>query len=441
MLEAGQILNQRYRLRQKLGQNGGRQTWQAEDTFTLPRELVTVKLLAFAPQMQWDDLKLFEREANVLKHLNHLRIPKYLDHFSISDCVFWFCLVQTYIPGVSLKEQLIEGQRFSESEVRNIATSLLEILIYLHELSPAVLHRDIKPSNIIIGQDGNVHLVDFGAVQARAAIEGATFTVVGTYGYTPIEQFGGRAVPASDLYALGATLIHLSTGTAPADLPQRNMRIQFSEYLSLSPRLIEWLEILTNPNIEQRFQTARQALANLVDHQTRHKNTLILQKPRYSRIQLKKTCQELEVRIPSRGFRSSDSLLVILVLLLYGASIPFGIITFPLVILFWLVGLIPLAMLIVPAFGVVTLRLDRNQFILKWQLLGLRIRLLREVTTMIKDINLCTDILTQVNGNPLTKITIQFENHRHQFGGIIAPISDAEQKWLIQELRNWLKIT
>ena len=100
-------------------------------------------------------------------------------------------------------------------------------------------------------------------MQDRAASQGATFTVVGTYGYAPMEQFGGRSVPASDLYALGATLIHLVTGTAPADLPQKSLRIQFQEQVSLSKDFVSWLEGLTEPDIEQRFSTANQALATL----------------------------------------------------------------------------------------------------------------------------------------------------------------------------------
>ena len=440
MLEAGQILNQRYRLKQKLGQNGGRQTWQAEDIVTFPHELVTVKLLAFAPQMQWDDLKLFEREVTVLKHLNHPRIPKHLDHFSISDCVLWFCLVQTYIPGISLKERLVDGQRFSESEVWGIATSLLEILIYLHELSPAVLHRDIKPSNIIIEQDGKVHLVDFGAVQARAAMEGATFTIVGTYGYTPMEQFGGRAVPASDLYALGATLIHLLTGTPPADLPQRNMRIQFSEPLSLSSNLIQWIEILTNPNVEERFQTARQALESLNHPKLIQKGSLIQEKPHGSRIRLKKSLRQLEIKLPRRGMRVGNSLLIILILILYGATIPFGILFLPFAVLFWLVGLILLGLLIFPAFGEIYLYFDRGYFIIKWKLIGLCYWLQEGHTSMIQ--NICVNVgnLSQISGEPLTNISIQAGSKRHEFGGFIAPISAVERQWLIQEIKDWLEL-
>ena len=238
MFKLNQVLQQKYRLKQKLSENVGRQTWKAEDISLDPHEPVIIKLLGFNPQMQWDELKLFEREANILKQLNHPYIPKYRDYFAVNDRILWFCLVQTYIPGQSLEDLLIESRKFSESELINITINLLEILIYLHELSPVVLHRDLKPSNIILGDNNQVYLVDFGAVQSRAAIEGATFTVVGTYGYTPIEQFGGRAVPASDLYALGATLIHILTGTSPADLPQENMRIQFRQYLSISSPII-----------------------------------------------------------------------------------------------------------------------------------------------------------------------------------------------------------
>jgi serine/threonine protein kinase len=267
MLQAEQILHERYQLKQQLGNNAGRQTWLAVDLATQTQERAIVKLLPFSPQIHWEDLKLFEREAQVLKHLNHSRIPKYRDYFSTepsdSGDLPWFGLVQDYIPGYSLQQLLKKGKRFTEAQAKQIAIHLLNILIYLHELSPPVLHRDIKPSNIIWGKNRQVYLVDFGAVQERAKAEGATFTVVGTGGYAPPEQLWGRAVPASDLYALGATLIHLLTGTAPVDLPQLEMRLQFRDKLSLSPNFAHWLETLIDPAPELRFSNAREALEAL----------------------------------------------------------------------------------------------------------------------------------------------------------------------------------
>ena len=273
MLQAEQILQGRYQLRQKLGQNAGRQTWLAADLKTQPQEMVIVKLLAFGDEVQWDELKLFEREAQVLKQLNHPQIPMYRDYFCIDDKLLWFGLVQEYIPGSSLKELLNQRKRFTEHQVRKIAAEVLNILVYLHELNPPVLHRDIKPSNLIWGEDEQVYLVDFGAVQDKAAKEGATFTVVGTYGYAPMEQFGGRAVPASDLYALGATLIHLLTGTMPADLPQRNLQIQFADRVSSSLSLVSWLQHLSEPALERRFSTARLALVALESEITLNTST------------------------------------------------------------------------------------------------------------------------------------------------------------------------
>ncbi|MBW4681136.1 MAG: protein kinase [Microcoleus vaginatus WJT46-NPBG5] len=265
MLHKKQVLHKRYHLKQQLGNNASRQTWLADDLEI--NEQVIIKFLAFTPQIQWGEIKLFEREANVLKQLHHPRIPQYRDSFSIDEDAGaglpWFGLVQEYIPGKSLKQLLDEGTRFTESQIRSYATGILEILIYLHELSPPVLHRDIKPSNLILGKNNQIYLVDFGAVQDKATAEGVTFTVVGTGGYAPMEQFWGRAVPASDLYALGATLIHLLTGTAPADLPQKDLRIQFSDAVNLNPTFSCWIETLTNPALEQRFSTARQALNTL----------------------------------------------------------------------------------------------------------------------------------------------------------------------------------
>ncbi|MEQ9360038.1 serine/threonine protein kinase [Coleofasciculus chthonoplastes] len=312
MFNPEQCLKERYQLQQKLGRTAaGRQTWLATDLQS--NEKVTVKLLAFSPEIQWEELKLFEREAQVLQALNHPRIPRYRDYFSLDkEAGFqlpWFGLVQDYIPGDSLQELLDKGKHFSEKQVRTIATQVLDILIYLHELSPPVLHRDIKPSNLILGEDKQVYLVDFGAVQAQAAVTGVTFTVVGTSGYAPLEQFWGRAVAASDLYALGATLIHLLTGTAPADLPQKEGRIYFRDRLSLQSDFITWIEQMTEIVLEKRFSTAKQALDSLKYGQIQQSSSTSLpvrgklSKPSGSLITLKADRDKLAITIPAPGLR------------------------------------------------------------------------------------------------------------------------------------------
>ena len=312
MLQAQQVLQERYQLQHQLGRTAaGRQTWLVTDLES--NERVTLKLLAFAPQMQWEELKLFEREAQVLQSLNHPRIPRYRDYFSLDKQtgagIPWFGLVQDYIPGFSLQELLEQGKRFTEKQVHNFATNILELLIYLHELSPPVLHRDIKPSNLILGEDNKIYLVDFGAVQAQAAVTGVTFTVVGTSGYAPLEQFWGRAVPASDLYALGATLIHLLTGTNPADLPHKDSRIQFSDKVSLNSYFVGWIEKMTEIALEKRYSSARQALDALQSKQvqpsTPAKRPTLgkIAKPAGTYIKLDKSPEQLNISIPAPGVR------------------------------------------------------------------------------------------------------------------------------------------
>jgi serine/threonine protein kinase len=263
----GHLLVDRYEIRRQLGKKAGRQALLAWDRQT--QNLVVVKLLSFSQEFVWDDLKLFEREAETLRTLSHPAIPQYLDFFDLASAnTHNFALVQSYIEGESLEACLKAGRTFSELDVKQLATSLLEILIYLHGRQPPVIHRDIKPSNILLKNRsghsiGDVYLVDFGSVQTLAARESGTITIVGTYGYMPPEQFGGRANPASDLYGLGATLIYMATGKHPADIPQKQLRLQFKPLTNLSSELTQWLARLVEPGLDERFASAEAALRSL----------------------------------------------------------------------------------------------------------------------------------------------------------------------------------
>jgi serine/threonine protein kinase len=263
MFKSGQVLQDRYQLHHRLGRSPqARQTWLASDSATSPPETVILKLLVFT-EMQWHDLRLFEREAQVLKNLNHPRIPQYRDYFLVDQQshsqLCWWGLVQEHVPGRSLQGLLEQGTRWNEQEVRQIAKEVLQILNYLHGLSPPVLHRDIKPSNLILNPAKQIWLVDFGAVQDQAAVTGVSFTVVGTVGYAPLEQFWGRPVASSDLYALGATLIHLLTGVTPAELPCRDLKIHFSDRIGSHSSFVNWIEKLTEPALEKRFNSVEEA--------------------------------------------------------------------------------------------------------------------------------------------------------------------------------------
>ena len=263
----GSLLNGIYQIESQLSKRGSRATHLARNIDT--NEFVVIKILKFGFDAEWSDFKLFEREAQTLKNINHPAIPNYLDYFELdlSDCK-GFALVQEYIAAPSLEAAVKAGRKFSESEIKEIAIALLEILVYLHQQQPSIIHRDIKPSNILLtdrsgNSVGQVYLVDFGAVKSVASSDGGTITVVGTYGYMPPEQFGGHTTPASDLYSLGATLIYLATGRHPTELPSKNGKIVFAESVQLSSSFICWLEQIVEPNSEKRFHSAIQALQTL----------------------------------------------------------------------------------------------------------------------------------------------------------------------------------
>ncbi|MEP6488579.1 serine/threonine protein kinase [Microcoleus vaginatus GB2-A3] len=299
---ASKILKERYVIQKQLSKNAGRHTLLARDLHT--QELVAIKLLIFGEDFHWDSLKLFEREAQTLQLLSHAAIPRYLDYFDVDTLTGkGFALVQSYIPAKSLEEWLKSGRTFSEAEIKQLAKALLEILRYLHSQQPQVIHRDIKPSNILLANRsgnsvGDVYLVDFGSVQTLAARKGSTITVVGTYGYMPPEQFGGRNVPASDIYSLGATLIYLATGRHPAELSQGNLQIQFESIVNLNPDLIDWLKWMTQPSLNRRLASAGEALKALKNPRQQTDILAIRQKPFGSRIELKEDGENLEILIP-----------------------------------------------------------------------------------------------------------------------------------------------
>lgn len=449
MLEAGDVLHDRYQLQRQLGHNAARQTWLAIDLMAIDSEnnQVVVKLLAVGGQVQWDDLKLFEREAQVLQQLDHPRIPQYYDYFSIDDKFLWFGLVQQYIPGASLRELLAEGRRFDEEEVRQIAVNILHILTYLHELSPTVLHRDIKPSNLILGEDDYIYLVDFGAVQSNAAAEGATFTVVGTYGYAPMEQFGGRTVPASDLYALGATLIHLVTGTAPAELSQEDLRIQFSHLIDLSPDFVQWLELLTEPALKRRFSTAEEALEALKTGSALLP-TRRMQQPTHSRVQISRSAEELVIHIPGPKWTSSEtfwlSAKVIVILAIVGSLIQSAtLITLWFIPFFILAGVVIASIQNSPQGYRVSF--NRHSFILKQTLFGFYFGRREGYTATIVDVfQSVIEIKNQgltlsrsafVEKEMVTIQTRQPQHSRYSFGVGLSPI---ECVWLAREIKDWL---
>jgi serine/threonine protein kinase len=317
------ILVNRYQIREQLSQKNGRRTFLAQDLQS--QDLVIIKVLRFDADFEWDDHKLFEREATTLQHLDRPAIPKYLDYFDLDEPGSrGFALVQTYIDAPSLATVVETGRKFSEAEVVEFADRILTILTYLHEQLPPVIHRDIKPSNILLGNRsgnsiGDVYLVDFGSVQTAASKDGGTITIVGSYGYMPLEQFGGQTTPASDLYSLGMTIIYLLTGTHPAELVTVKGQVNFTAEISNQFR--RWLEKMTQPHLDERFNSAKLAQIALTSEDDSYANFAHL-KPANTKVQLYRDREKIEIRFPNK-YSATVSILLLGFSCLFFLSLPF----------------------------------------------------------------------------------------------------------------------
>jgi serine/threonine protein kinase len=262
-LLTGNIIAEKYQLAELLGSGGSGSTYRAvqlSDGAT-----VAIKILSLRHLNDWKQLELFEREAQVLAQLSHPQIPQYLEYFHVDtpeDRAFY--IVQQLAPGKTLTSLVQDGWLGTEAEIRDIASQLLAILQYLQGQTPPLIHRDIKPHNIVRNDDGQIFLVDFGAVQNvyhNTLMKGST--VAGTYGYMAPEQCRGAAVPASDLYGLGATILYLLTHRSPADLPQARLKLNFRDHVNIAPHFADWLETMLEPDTADRFASATIALQAL----------------------------------------------------------------------------------------------------------------------------------------------------------------------------------
>lgn len=310
------IINQRYRIVTLLGQGSTGITYEAEDLTNY--QLVAIKAISLRQATNWKILELLEGEARVLTNLNHPGIPKYLDYFKIETPEeIRFYLVQDLIHGQSLGTLLEKGLRPTETQVKNLAIPILKILEYLHSFAPPVLHRNIKPQNIICRPEGKIYLADFGFAQdvyRNTLTRGENSSE--TQGYLPLEQFLGQEKPASDLYSLGATLLFLLTGKCPADLPQVRTRIDWRSQVDLSPKFARWLEKMLEPSLEDRFQSAKEALKVLLASGPKRQNFPVFAPkhppPKGIRVNVEITERQAVIYFPPQGLGWDFILYVVL---------------------------------------------------------------------------------------------------------------------------------
>ena len=216
---------------------------------------------------------MFEREAEVLSQLgnDHEQIPDLFAFFPVivnglqpGQQDQFFYLVQEYINGQNLEEELVQQGNFTEQQVLEVLQEILKVLNFVHH--KGIIHRDIKPSNIMRRRrDGKLFLLDFGAVkQVTNAALGSAASSTGIYsmGFAPPEQMaGGQVFPSTDLYALAVTIIILLTNQEAVQLfDAYSNQWKWRTQVTVNPRLAEVLDKMLLPAANQRFQSAQEVL-------------------------------------------------------------------------------------------------------------------------------------------------------------------------------------
>ena len=267
------LLQKRYRIQQELGRGGFGATFLAVDESLPGHPNCVIKQLrpaASSPHMLKMARDLFKREAKTLGRVgDHPQVPRLLNYFEDQQ---EFYLVQEYISGSTLQQEVKRSGPFSEAGVKQFLSEILPMIEYIH--SQEVIHRDIKPANLIRReQDKKLVLIDFGAVkdeinpQRAAASEQTALTqyAIGTPGYAPPEQMAMRPIYASDVYALGVTCLYLLTGRSPKDMDYdpTTGELMWNEYVHISDHFSDVLKRMLEVSPRHRYQSATDVLRAL----------------------------------------------------------------------------------------------------------------------------------------------------------------------------------
>jgi serine/threonine-protein kinase len=247
------LLRDRYLILKALAQGGFSETFLAKDHL-LSTDRVIKRLKSASPNAQ----TLFETEIQTLYQLGHLNqnIPALFDHFTEDQSLY---LVQEFIDGHDLSQEL--NKPWSQKKIVTLLREILTTLQFLH--SHKVIHGDIKPRNIIRRKNGQLVLIDFGAV--KLSNPSAPAIIVGTAGYMPNEQHAGRSRYSSDIYALGMVAIQCITGVHPRALAEdpKTGEIQWQKQTDLNPQLVKIIEKMVRVCLRDRYSSAKEVLVDL----------------------------------------------------------------------------------------------------------------------------------------------------------------------------------
>ncbi len=267
MTELGTVLDGKYEILKKVGQGGMSIVYLAMDN-RLNKQWAVKEIKNDGSKSMQTLLKGLEREANILKNVDHPVLPRIVDIINENGVIY---VIMDFVEGKPLSDVLKSDGAQKQSDVIEWGRALASALDYLHSMNPPIIYRDMKPSNVMLKPDGSVKLIDFGTAKEYIVENNADTTALGTRGYAAPEQFGdaqGRGIyntdARTDIYNLGATLYHLVTGKNPCEPPYEIKPIR-----QWNPTLSSGLEQIIikccQPNPQDRYQSCSELLYAL-DH-------------------------------------------------------------------------------------------------------------------------------------------------------------------------------
>lgn len=205
-----------------------------------------------SPDELAENRRLFLQEAALLRSLSFPNLPVVADLFEHEGRP---TMVMEFVAGQTLEDRMHQANApLLEQQVVAYGIQLCRVLHYLHSCQPPIIYRDLKPSNIMLTPEGVLKLIDFGVARTHKQGKSKDTVAMGSAGYAPPEQYGkGQTDARSDVYALGATLLHLLTNLPPVPLqtPQPGSIARINP--SVDPRTEAVIIRAMDLNRERRF--------------------------------------------------------------------------------------------------------------------------------------------------------------------------------------------
>lgn len=279
MTKEGTVLDGKYEIWKEVGRGGMSIVYLARDN-RLNKQWAVKEIKNDGSKSTKTLLKGLEREANILKNVDHPVLPRIVDIINQEGVIY---VVMDFIEGETISDRLKKEGAQPQELVIEWGLQLASALDYLHKMNPPVIYRDMKPSNVMIKPEGGVKLIDFGTAKEYDVENNADTTALGTRGYAAPEQFGdskGRGIyntdKRTDIYNLGATLYHIVTGMNPCEPPYEIRPIR-EWNPALSTGLEKILLKCTQADPKDRYQNCSELMYalehyNELDDEYRKKN-------------------------------------------------------------------------------------------------------------------------------------------------------------------------